>query len=103
MPSIAASLKSDAFATKANIVIKGLDELSKIHPFISGMQTGFPLWFFIQTLAVAIIAFKLVITLEEKRRSNNAKVLAVNIQMQEMMSQLFRYVAFACVGGSRSN
>jgi hypothetical protein len=41
---------------------------------------------------VAVVAFKLVVTLDMTRRSNNQKVMAVKVQMQQMMCTLFQYV-----------
>ncbi|KAG6809584.1 hypothetical protein H0H92_015668 [Tricholoma furcatifolium] len=56
----------------AQMALSVLDELSSVHPFI----------------ALPVMAFKLVVTLNLKRRDNNAKVLAVKVQMQSMMSVL---------------
>ncbi|TRM70535.1 hypothetical protein BD626DRAFT_391201 [Schizophyllum amplum] len=60
------------FAESSAVLMKALDEISSIHPFIK----------------VAVMAFKAVIALELKRRENNHKVIALNIQMQDMMSAL---------------
>jgi hypothetical protein len=40
---------------------------------------------------VAVLPFKLVISLDNTRRQNNNKVLVVKIQMLDMMSALFQY------------
>jgi hypothetical protein len=40
--------------------------------------------------AVAVLAFKAVVTLELKRRDNDNKVIALQLQMQEMMSALLQ-------------
>ncbi|KAL1672272.1 hypothetical protein EV122DRAFT_225011 [Schizophyllum commune] len=60
------------FAESSAVLMKALDEISSVHPFIR----------------VAVMAFKAVIALELKRRENNHKVVALNIQMQDMMSAL---------------
>ncbi|TFK63867.1 hypothetical protein BDN72DRAFT_298933 [Pluteus cervinus] len=61
------------FFETATVIITGLDELAKVHPVI----------------AVAVGAFRLVITLDMTRRKNNAKVLALKFAMQDMMIVLF--------------
>ncbi|KAJ7682936.1 hypothetical protein B0H17DRAFT_942496 [Mycena rosella] len=48
-----------------------LDELQKLHPVIG----------------VAVLAFKGVVSLELKRRDNNASVLVLQVKMEEMMSE----------------
>ncbi|TFK63878.1 hypothetical protein BDN72DRAFT_826239 [Pluteus cervinus] len=62
-----------SFAETAKVVIKGLDALAQVHPAIG----------------VAVIAFKLVVTFDMTRRENNKKVLALKIEMQDMMAVLF--------------
>ncbi|KAJ6530320.1 hypothetical protein B0H19DRAFT_482579 [Mycena capillaripes] len=62
------------FAETSKVLMKGLDVLGQLHPFVG----------------VAVLAFKLVITLDITRRDNNKKVLAVKIQMQDMMTVLFQ-------------
>ncbi|KIJ51036.1 hypothetical protein M422DRAFT_27114 [Sphaerobolus stellatus SS14] len=65
---------SDVFAEHAKTLIKGLEEIQKIHPVI----------------AAAVVAFKLIINLDIKRRENNKKVLLIKYQMQNMMKVLLR-------------
>ncbi|KAF8069331.1 hypothetical protein FPV67DRAFT_1492030 [Lyophyllum atratum] len=62
------------FAESAQIGLDVLSELASIHPFIYA----------------PVMAFKLVIILDLKRRENNSKVLAVKVQMQSMMTVLFQ-------------
>ncbi|TFK62123.1 hypothetical protein BDN72DRAFT_964753 [Pluteus cervinus] len=61
------------FFETADVIIRGLDELAKVHPVI----------------AIAVGAFKLVITLDKTRRQNNEKVLALKFEMQDMMAMFF--------------
>ncbi|TFK65241.1 hypothetical protein BDN72DRAFT_207076 [Pluteus cervinus] len=61
------------FAETARVMIKGLDALAQVHPAIG----------------VAVLAFKLVVTFDMTRRENNKKVLALKVEMQDMMSVLF--------------
>ncbi|KAF7377945.1 Protein kinase domain-containing protein [Mycena sanguinolenta] len=63
----------DAFIQTSKIIVSGLDILGKIHPFIS----------------IAAQAFKLVIEVDLTRRENDGKVLAVRLQMQDMIVMLF--------------
>ncbi|KAG6852575.1 hypothetical protein C0991_010867 [Blastosporella zonata] len=67
----------DGFAESAKVAIEVLSEVAKIHPFIQGSKA-------------AVTAFQLVITLELKRRENNAKVLAVKVEMKSMMAVLLQ-------------
>ncbi|KAJ7124548.1 hypothetical protein C8R44DRAFT_704054 [Mycena epipterygia] len=62
------------FAETSAVLLKGLDALGQLHPFVG----------------IAVTAFKLVITLDITRRQNNKKVLAVKIQMQDLMTILFQ-------------
>ncbi|KAF8996992.1 hypothetical protein BDQ17DRAFT_1363767 [Cyathus striatus] len=62
------------FAESVKIGIKVLDELAKLHPFI----------------AAPVLAFKLVVSLDMKRRENNTKVIAVMVQIQDMLSVLLQ-------------
>ncbi|KAG7442638.1 uncharacterized protein BT62DRAFT_954741 [Guyanagaster necrorhizus] len=64
----------NSFAETSEVVMKGLDALGQLHPFVG----------------VAVLAFKLVITLDMTRRGNNKKVLAVKLQMQDTMIVLFQ-------------
>lgn len=43
-------------------------------------------------ISVAVVAFKLVVTLDLTRRENNKKVLAIKLEMQKMMCVLFQSV-----------
>ncbi|CAK5271410.1 unnamed protein product [Mycena citricolor] len=62
------------FAETSAVIMKGLDALGAVHPFVG----------------VAVTAFKLVISLDITRRQNNKKVLAVKLQMQDLMTVLFQ-------------
>ncbi|KAK0432641.1 hypothetical protein EV421DRAFT_1719390, partial [Armillaria borealis] len=78
-----ASLSSDtksigntlnSYAETAELVMQGLMELGQVHPFIG----------------VGVLAFKMVVSFDMTRRENNKKVLAVKLQMQDMMIELFQ-------------
>ncbi|KAF9443206.1 hypothetical protein P691DRAFT_779013 [Macrolepiota fuliginosa MF-IS2] len=62
------------FSESVKVVMNGLDALGQVHPFVG----------------VAVVAFKLVVTLDMTRRENNQKIMAVKIQMQQMMCTLFQ-------------
>ncbi|KAF8147003.1 hypothetical protein K438DRAFT_2091048 [Mycena galopus ATCC 62051] len=62
------------FAETSKVLVDGLDLLGKLHPF----------------LGVAVLPFKLMITLDLTRRQNNKKVLVVKAQIHDTMSVLFR-------------
>ncbi|KIK51740.1 hypothetical protein GYMLUDRAFT_181097, partial [Collybiopsis luxurians FD-317 M1] len=55
------------------VLVRGLDSLSQLHPFIG----------------IAAKAFNLVITMNLTRMMNDRKVIALNIQMQDTMMILF--------------
>ncbi|KAI9067549.1 hypothetical protein FKP32DRAFT_1539650, partial [Trametes sanguinea] len=55
-------------------LLKGLDEVAKLHPFA----------------AVAVIAFKAVYELETKRRENDKKVMVLYDEMGDMMGALLQ-------------
>ncbi|KAJ7310719.1 hypothetical protein DFH08DRAFT_944068 [Mycena albidolilacea] len=65
--------KFTALAQTSKIIMDGLDILGKIHPFIG----------------LAAQAFKLAINADVTRRENDKKVLAVLLQMQDMIVVLF--------------
>ncbi|KAF4609988.1 hypothetical protein D9613_010358 [Agrocybe pediades] len=64
----------DSFVETANVVLEGLVALGNVHPI----------------LGVAIFAFHSVMRLDLARRDNNKKVLAVKLQMQNMMCTMFQ-------------
>ncbi|THV00737.1 hypothetical protein K435DRAFT_718738 [Dendrothele bispora CBS 962.96] len=63
-----------AFSETSKVVIAGLEALSEVHPFISA----------------AVVAFKLVITLNVTRGENTRKVIGLKVQMQNTMVALFQ-------------
>ncbi|KAJ7844819.1 hypothetical protein B0H13DRAFT_2410877, partial [Mycena leptocephala] len=65
--------KLNRFAETSKVIMQGLDILGKLHPF----------------LGVAVLAFKGVIALDLARRQNNKKVIAIQVQMQDMTVVLF--------------
>ncbi|KDR82341.1 hypothetical protein GALMADRAFT_237605 [Galerina marginata CBS 339.88] len=67
-------LTIDSWVETANLVLDGLVTLGHVHPI----------------LGVAIFAFHSVVSLELSRRENNKKIIAVNIQMQNMMCTMFQ-------------
>ncbi|KAF9220899.1 hypothetical protein BS17DRAFT_820097 [Gyrodon lividus] len=62
------------FGESSKVIMKILDEVAKVHPFVG----------------VAVLAFKAVVTLELKRRDNDKKVIALKVEMKDMMSILLR-------------
>ncbi|KDR82349.1 hypothetical protein GALMADRAFT_817903 [Galerina marginata CBS 339.88] len=64
----------DSWVETASVVLEGLVALGNVHPI----------------LGVAIFTFHSVISLDLSRRKNDRKVLAVYLQMQNMMSAMFQ-------------
>lgn len=66
------SSSAQAILAPIQLLIGSLDALSQVHPF----------------LAVALLPFKAVVTLELKRRENDRRILALIAQMADVMSCL---------------
>nr|GAT44916.1 predicted protein [Mycena chlorophos] len=65
------------------VFMSALDEVAKLHPFRSLCKTKS------ETLSsVAVMAFKAVWALEQKRRSNDKKILSLHVEMKSMMEIL---------------
>ena len=91
------------FGESSKILMSALDEVAKVHPFIGGACRPFP--FSLSTFdtaltdvrfclkwAVAVLAFKAVVTLELKRKSNSKKIVTLDLQMSDMVSILLEQV-----------
>ncbi|KAF5325410.1 hypothetical protein D9619_010003 [Psilocybe cf. subviscida] len=66
-------LQIDAFSETTKVVLDGLAGLGKIHPIIGA----------------AVVAFHAVISLDLSRRDNDRKVIAIMLEMQNMMCGMF--------------
>ncbi|KAJ7099683.1 hypothetical protein C8R44DRAFT_716668 [Mycena epipterygia] len=62
----------NSFMEGMPVLMNALDEVAKLHPFIG----------------VAVMAFKAVWALEQKRRENDRKILALHMEMKDMMGVL---------------
>jgi len=68
----------NTFAETVPILMKALDEVAKVHPFIAGMGESVPnVQVLIGGLLVAVTAFKAVYKLEVTRRNNDKRVIAI--------------------------
>ena len=79
-PQIADAIEKgvNAFMEAVPVLMSALDEVAKIHPFISGMDESVPNPKVLTGGSlVAVLAFKAVYTLEVKRRSNDMRVIAL--------------------------
>lgn len=66
------------FMEAVPVIMKTLDGLADIHPFIAGMGEPVPsVRVLIGDVLVAVAAFKAVYTLEVTRRSNDQKIIAI--------------------------
>ncbi|KAK0504199.1 hypothetical protein EDD18DRAFT_1099419 [Armillaria luteobubalina] len=63
----------DSYTDVANIVLDGLNLLSHIHPAIG----------------VAVSAFRLVVTIEAKRRENDKKLHVLRLHVRDLMIAIF--------------
>ena len=72
-------------------LMKGLDEIARIHPVVTGMFGNPPVLknhFEIQT--VAVLAFKTVYKMEMTRRENDRRIQALYVEMKDMMAVLIQ-------------
>ena len=79
-PQIADAIEKsvNTFMEAVPTLMKALDEVAKVHPFISGMcESVLSTCASIDGSLVAVLAFKAVYTLEVKRRSNDKRVIAL--------------------------
>jgi len=68
----------NTFMETVPVLMKALDEVAKVHPFIAGMGESVPnVQVLIGDLLVAVTAFKAVYTLEVTRRNNDQKIIAL--------------------------
>ena len=77
-------------------IMKALDEVGKVHPFINGAFSGIlqlPLRLIPKSILVAVLAFKAVYTLETTRRENDKKLIALYVEMKDMMAVLIQWVS----------
>lgn len=81
------------FGETAKVMVQGLNALCQVHPVIGGRSNSLcitPKACIEIAVTVAVLAFKLVISLDMTRRNNNKKVVALKLQMQDMMAVLFQ-------------
>lgn len=77
------------FAEGSKVLMKALDAVAQIHPFISSkfrvvasnIEND-------KNFQVAVLAFKAVIMLDLTRRENDRKIIALKLKMSDMMSVL---------------
>ena len=85
VPQISETIRKgvNAFMKAAPVLMKALDEVAKIHPFISGARPfhhRFEMPDDHHFRTVAVLAFKAVYTLEAKRRENDNRVLMLYVE-----------------------
>ena len=70
-------------------LMKSLDEVAKIHPFVQGTQLRpiSSVWGLTQT-SVAVLAFKAVYTMEMTRRQNDKRIITLYVSMKDMIAVL---------------
>jgi hypothetical protein len=78
----------DHFFDGMPVLMKALDELKSVHPFIGGTSTLRYKFTCSDREIVVVLAFKAVYTLEQKRRDNEQKIIALYVEMKDMMGVL---------------
>lgn len=79
------------FSDATPVLMKALNEVAKLHPFIGGGLCLSRCFLFAcadDNTVVAVLAFKAVYTLDMKRRENDAKIDTLRAEMKEMMAVL---------------
>jgi hypothetical protein len=71
-------------------LMKALDEVAKVHPFIAGTFVHRSAIIVLTILVVVVLAFKAVYTLETIRHGNDTKVTSLYMEMRDMMSVLIQ-------------
>lgn len=86
--------KVNRFAETNDVLMKALDEVAHVHPFINGERrdsrvnrTKIDIM-----LLVAIVTFKAVVTLEMDRRDNDQRIIILYVKMQETMATMLEYI-----------
>jgi hypothetical protein len=82
------------WAGSSKVLMEMLDEVAKVHVFIGGTSK----WGGVNNgnthrsllILVAVLSFKAVVVLEMKRRENDKKVIALQMQMQQMLVALLQ-------------
>jgi len=80
-----------SFAQSSDGLTRLLDDVSSLHPFISGKQSYQGAVIFLRLIPrdlVAVIPFKIALSLEVERRENDRKVEVLFLQMNGMMENL---------------
>ena len=73
------------------VFMNALDELKSLYPFIGGESITYYIYILGNRKVVVVLAFKTVYALEQKRRSNNKKVISLFVGMKDMMGVLLMY------------
>lgn len=79
----------DKFQASCDILMKTLDAVAKVHPFVTGkMFLRFVGYRRVLThrFLVAVLAFKTAVTFELTRRQNDKRILALHVTMVDLMS-----------------
>lgn len=70
-------------------LMKGLDEVAKIHPFVAGAYTlAASTCTRMDVLSGVVIVFKAVYTMEMTRRQNDKRILTLYVSMKDMIAVL---------------
>lgn len=94
------SLKSSisSFMHDIHWLMRILDDVAKIHPFVAGMYTSDR---YVKILADAwvapILAFKAVYSMERTRQENDKRIISLYVAMKDMIAVLVEYVS-RCLG-----
>lgn len=78
----------DKFQASCDILMKSLDAVAKIHPFVTGKDHPLSVDAVRDSrmVLVAVLAFKTAVTFELTRRQNDKRILALHITMVDLMS-----------------
>lgn len=80
------------FEADFEILASTLDAVGEVYPFVKGPSSIRGRKDCSYRILVAVLPFKVAVTVELKRRQNDKKILALFVTMRDMMSVLAQYV-----------
>ncbi|KAJ7057168.1 hypothetical protein C8F01DRAFT_1257088 [Mycena amicta] len=79
-----------AFMQGMPVLINALDEVAKLHPYVEFHRVFLRSVAVSRFIAVVVLTFKTVWSLEQKRRNNDKKILMLYMEMKDMMGALLQ-------------
>ncbi len=86
----------NTFAEDVPWLMRGLDDVAKIHPAVTGVLFGScEVTDFLTSYFLAfVVAFKIVFSMFLTRREDDKRIIALFVELRKMVSALLQYVIF---------